>query len=46
MYTAHEALARDRMRQLHQQAQHYRLIRELPASARWRRPKYRDYHHS
>ena len=36
MYTMHEALAREHMRQRHQDAQRHRLASELAAANRWR----------
>ena len=37
MYTMHEALARERMRVTHRDAQQLRVARELAAARRWRR---------
>ena len=43
MYTAHEVLARDRMREYEQQASRSRLARELSATARRRRAESRRH---
>ncbi|PZS19975.1 MAG: hypothetical protein DLM57_02850 [Pseudonocardiales bacterium] len=37
MYSMHEALARERMRAQHQEAQHQRVVSELAAASRWHR---------
>lgn len=36
MYTMYEALAREHMRERHEQARRHRLLRELAAAKRWR----------
>jgi hypothetical protein len=37
MYSMHEALARDRMREQEKQSQRARLVRDLAAQRRWHR---------
>jgi hypothetical protein len=37
MYSMHEALARDRMREQEQRSREQRLVRELAAQRRWHR---------
>lgn len=37
MYSMHEALARDRMREKEQRSRHARVARELAAERRWHR---------
>ncbi len=43
MHTMHEALAREHLRQLHQEASHRRLVNSVAGAKRWRRREVRAH---
>ena len=43
MYTLHEALAREHLRQLHEDARRRALINQLAAAKRWRKLEHRAH---